>query len=368
MSYDTIDLQIHDGVARLTLNRPAAANAMNLELARDLMAAALQCDEDPAVRAVVIAGNGPMFCGGGDLKAFAGKGAALPQYLKEVTRCLHAAVSHLTRMDAPVIAAVHGSAAGGGMSLACAADFVLAAEARASPWPTRAGLTPDVSSTYFLARTVGLRRAMELSLTSRVLSAAEAAVLGIVTTVVPMPAARGSARARRLRRRPHRGLRRDQAAAARGLDVDAGDADGARGAHHRRHHARPRCARRHRRVRRQAPAAIHRPVTGIGCTGLRAGGARKRPPCGVHLPRSRALRAGARAARRRDAHGLHHATAVASDRHRQTPVLPNSLVWESRTRRCRGRRGRRGRCSTRVPGRSADGQRSGSRSTTIRSA
>ena len=186
MSYDTIDLQIHDGVARLTLNRPAAANAMNLELARDLMSAALQCDEDPAVRAVVIAGNGTMFCGGGDLKAFAGKGASLPQYLKEVTRYLHAAVSHLTRMDAPVIAAVHGSAAGGGMSLACAADFVLAAEsARFTMAYTRAGLTPDVSSTYFLARIVGLRRAMELSLTSRVLSAAEAAVLGIVTTVVP---------------------------------------------------------------------------------------------------------------------------------------------------------------------------------------
>jgi 2-(1,2-epoxy-1,2-dihydrophenyl)acetyl-CoA isomerase len=184
--YETIDLQIREGVAHLTLNRPRAANAMNVELARELMYAALQCDEDPAVRAVVVAGAGPMFCAGGDLKAFAEKGDALPHYLKEVTRYLHAAVSHLTRMDAPVIAAVHGSAAGGGMSLACSADLVLAAEsARFTMAYTRAGLTPDVSSTYFLARIVGLRRALELTLTNRVLSAAEAADLGIVTTVVP---------------------------------------------------------------------------------------------------------------------------------------------------------------------------------------
>ena len=80
------------------------------------------------MRAVVLAGAGRMFCGGGDLKAFATKGDALPHYLKDVTTYLHAAVSRLTRMDAPVIAAVHGSAAGAGMSLACAADFVLAAD------------------------------------------------------------------------------------------------------------------------------------------------------------------------------------------------------------------------------------------------
>ena len=138
MSYETIDLTVRDGVAHLTLNRPAAANAITVELARDLMYATLRCDEDPAVRAVVLAGAGRMFCGGGDLKTFASKGDALPHYLKEVTTYLHAAVSRLTRMDAPVIAAVHGSAAGAGMSLACAADFVLAAETRSSPWPTRA--------------------------------------------------------------------------------------------------------------------------------------------------------------------------------------------------------------------------------------
>src|SRR5262249_55326634 len=186
MSYETIDLVVRDGVAHLTLNRPAAANSITVELARDLMEATLRCDEDRAVRAVLLSGAGRMFCGGGDLKTFAGQGPQLPHYLKEVTTYLHAAVSRLTRMAAPVIAAVHGSAAGAGMSLACAADFVLAADnAKFTMAYTRAGLTPDGSSTYFLSRIVGLRRALELTLTSRVLTASEAMALGIVTRVVP---------------------------------------------------------------------------------------------------------------------------------------------------------------------------------------
>lgn len=188
MSYETIDLAVRDGVAHLTLNRPDAANSITLELARDLMQATLRCDEDAAVRAVLLTGKGRMFCGGGDLKTFSGKGDELPAYLKEVTTHLHAAVSRLTRMNAPVIVAVQGSAAGAGMSLACAADFVLAAEnAKFTMAYTRAGLTPDGSSTYFLPRIVGLRRALELSLSNRVLTAAEAMALGIVTRVVAEP-------------------------------------------------------------------------------------------------------------------------------------------------------------------------------------
>lgn len=186
MSDETIELSIRDGVAHLTFNRPDAANSITVELARDLMYATLACDEDPRVRAVLLSGAGRMFSGGGDLKTFAAKGEALPHYLKEVTTYLHAAVSRLTRMAAPVIAAVHGSAAGAGLSLACAADLVLAADtAKFTVAYTRAGLVPDGSSTYFLSRIVGLRRALELTLTNRVLSAAEAMALGIVTRVVP---------------------------------------------------------------------------------------------------------------------------------------------------------------------------------------
>lgn len=177
---------IRDNVAHITLNRPDAANSMNAEMARELMHAALRCDEGPAVRAVLITGAGRTFCAGGDLRAFAAEGDNLPSHLKEMTTYLHAAVSRLARMDAPVIAAVQGAAAGAGMSLVCATDIVLAAEsARFTVAYTRVGLAPDGSSTYSLTRLVGLRRALELALTNRMLSVKEALDWGLVTRVVP---------------------------------------------------------------------------------------------------------------------------------------------------------------------------------------
>lgn len=177
---------VRDNVAHITLNRPDAANAMSSDTARELMHAALRCDEDPAVRAVLITAAGRTFCAGGDLRSFAAEGDNLPFHLKEMTTYLHAAVSRLARMDAPVIAAVQGAAAGAGMSLVCATDIVLAAEsARFTLAYTRVGLAPDGSSTYSLTRLVGLRRALELALTNRILSAKEALDWGLVTRVVP---------------------------------------------------------------------------------------------------------------------------------------------------------------------------------------
>jgi 2-(1,2-epoxy-1,2-dihydrophenyl)acetyl-CoA isomerase len=184
--YSNLLFELKDNVAHITLNRPDAFNAMNRELCQELMHATLRCDEDPTVRAVVISGAGRTFSGGGDLKTFAAQGDKLPTYVKEVTTYLHAAISRLIRMDAPVIAAVHGSAAGGGFSLACACDIVIAAQsAKFTMAYTRAGLTPDGSSTYFLPRVVGFRKAMELALTNAVLTAEEGMVWGLVTRVVP---------------------------------------------------------------------------------------------------------------------------------------------------------------------------------------
>lgn len=183
--FDTLNLEIDDGVAYVTLERPEAGNAINAGMARDLMGAALRCDEDPAVRAVVLSGSGRMFCAGGDLKTFSQYGDDLPRHMKEVTTYLHAAVSRFARMDAPLIAAVHGAAAGAGFSLALACDIVLADEtARFTLGYSKVGLTPDGSSTYFLPRLVGFRRAMELALTGRVLSAQEAQEWGIATRVL----------------------------------------------------------------------------------------------------------------------------------------------------------------------------------------
>jgi 2-(1,2-epoxy-1,2-dihydrophenyl)acetyl-CoA isomerase len=173
-------------VAHLTLNRPDAANSINEDMGKDLMHAALRCDEDPEIRAVLISGAGKIFSGGGDLKAFLSQGDHLPFHVKEITTYLHAAMSRLTRMDAPVVAAVHGAVAGAGMSIAIACDIVVAAETtRFTVAYTRAGLVPDGSSTYFLPRIVGLKRALELTLTNRLFSAQEALQWGLVTRVVP---------------------------------------------------------------------------------------------------------------------------------------------------------------------------------------
>ena len=184
--YNTLEFDVRDGVAHVTLDRPEAGNALNLELSQELLRAVLRCDEDPEVRAVLLAGAGDMFCVGGDLKSFSEQGEHLPHHLKEVTTYLHTAVSRMARMDPPVVAAVQGAAAGAGMSLSCACDLVLAAEsARFVMAYSNAGLTPDGSSTYHLPHLVGLKRALDLTLTNRQLSAQEAMEWGIVTRVVP---------------------------------------------------------------------------------------------------------------------------------------------------------------------------------------
>lgn len=198
MTYENITLERRDGVATLTLNRPNAANSIDLPLARELMDAAIVCDDDPDTRAVIVTGAGPMFCAGGDLRSFASAGDAISSRLKELTAYLHAAVSRLTRMAAPVIAAVNGTAAGAGFSLAIAADLAIASESASFVMAyTNAGLVPDGSSTFFLPRRIGDRRARELMLTNRKLSAAEALEWGIVNQVVPaaqvLPAAQALA-------------------------------------------------------------------------------------------------------------------------------------------------------------------------------
>ena len=114
--YETILFDIDHHVARITLNRPEGANALNWQMAFDLFQAAMRCDKDPQVRAVLMTNTGKLFCAGGDLKEFSAQ-ADLGAHLKEVTFYLHGAISRLNRMDAPVIAAVNGTAGGAGMSL-----------------------------------------------------------------------------------------------------------------------------------------------------------------------------------------------------------------------------------------------------------
>lgn len=186
MSYETIALEVSGHVATLTLNRPDAANTINLQMAKDLYEVAIRCDDDPEIRAVVLTGSGTMFCAGGDLQAFKDIGDGLKSALKEMTGYLHAGISRLTRMDAPVIAAVNGMAAGAGFSLAAAADLAIAKESAAFVMAyTNAGLAPDCSSTFFLPRRIGDRRARELMLTNRMLTAQEAVDWGVINQAVP---------------------------------------------------------------------------------------------------------------------------------------------------------------------------------------
>ncbi|MEX0665296.1 MAG: enoyl-CoA hydratase-related protein [Acidimicrobiia bacterium] len=178
-----------NGVAHLTLNRPDAANAINLDLARALAEAASKLADSKDARAVLLSGRGDRFCGGGDVRAFAtatGQGGALPKRLTGIVGALHEAIEAFDRLDAPIVSAVQGSAAGAGLSLVALSDLVIAARsAKFVMAYTAIGLTPDGGSTWYLPRIVGLRRAIELTLTNRVLSAEEAREWGLVTSVVP---------------------------------------------------------------------------------------------------------------------------------------------------------------------------------------
>jgi 2-(1,2-epoxy-1,2-dihydrophenyl)acetyl-CoA isomerase len=186
MGYETIRLEKDAAIATITLDRPDAFNALSLAMGRELLSAVLEVDEDPAVRCVVVTGAGKAFCGGGDVKDFADNLPRIGALIKELTTYVHGAVSRLVRTPKPVLTAVNGVAAGGGLSLAIAGDLVLATEsARFTMAYSRIAATPDGSSSYFLPRLVGIRRAMELYFTNRVLSAREAQEWGLVTRVLP---------------------------------------------------------------------------------------------------------------------------------------------------------------------------------------
>ncbi len=176
-----VTLEIRDRVAVLTLNRPDAQNAINLELATDLDEATSKIAD---VGAVLITGAGKTFCAGGDLKEFIGQDD-VSAHIRAVVGHVHAAIARLDASDVPIIGAIRGAAAGAGLGLACGADIVLASTtARFVSAFTKIGLSPDGSTTWQLPRLVGMRRTLELVLTNRVLNAEEAAEWGIATRVV----------------------------------------------------------------------------------------------------------------------------------------------------------------------------------------
>lgn len=172
-------------IAWITLNRPANGNAITLEMARALMLAAIDCDEDAAIRCVVLTGAGRLFCAGGDVGDFAGAGERIPHFIKELTSYFHSAISRLARMEKPLLTAINGPAAGAGLSLAILGDIAIARRsAHFSLAYTALGLSPDGGSTWLLPRLVGLRRAQELALTGERKTAEEAAAIDLITRAV----------------------------------------------------------------------------------------------------------------------------------------------------------------------------------------
>ena len=174
------------GIAHIRLNRAEAGNALDVPLLRALYDGLLLVHGDPRTRSVLLTGEGENFCAGGDVKTFAAKGEGLPDYLREATTWLQNCATALMRLRAPVVAAVHGFAAGGGgFGLVCASDLVVAGEsAKFLLGATRVGMAPDAGGSVTLTQLVGLRKAMEIVLMNPVITAAEALEIGLITRVV----------------------------------------------------------------------------------------------------------------------------------------------------------------------------------------
>ena len=186
MELKTINFKIENDIAFIELNRPDHYNSLNQDMAEDLFKVSLECDDNTNIRSVLLTGVGDKaFCAGGDLNSFNKYGDKISSHLKEVTTILHGAISRLSRMNAPLVVAVNGVAAGAGFSFVGFADIAIAStNATFVSAYSKAGLTPDGSSTYFLPRIIGSRRYTELVLTNRVLSADEALDWGLINKVV----------------------------------------------------------------------------------------------------------------------------------------------------------------------------------------
>ncbi len=181
-------LELHaDGVAHVRLARPEASNGLDMALLKALHEVLMQVHGDGRVRVVLLTGDGKNFCAGGDVHTFLSKGAALPDYIRMATSYLQMVVALLMRLNAPVVTAVQGYAAGGGgMGLVCSSDVVVAGESsKFLAGATRVAMVPDAGVSVTLTQLVGFRKAMDILLFNPVIDAAEALRIGLVSRVVP---------------------------------------------------------------------------------------------------------------------------------------------------------------------------------------
>jgi 2-(1,2-epoxy-1,2-dihydrophenyl)acetyl-CoA isomerase len=183
-AYETVHVSERSGVCTITLARPEALNALNMQMKEDLAAAVALVASDDRVRVVVLTGEGRAFCAGGDINEMDPERPAHVHRARTL-KTVEGITVPLSRMAKPVIAAVNGHAHGGGMSLVTCCDIVFAAEeATFSLAFVRVGLVPDMGALYFLPRIVGVNRAKEIALTGMQITAREAADMGLVNHVV----------------------------------------------------------------------------------------------------------------------------------------------------------------------------------------
>ena len=187
--FRTIHVDIADGVGTLTLDRPETFNAMSPEMIGEMTLVFGWLADRAQLRALILTGDGPAFCSGGDINTFrAGVESEqidLPSEVRRGAEALHQAIVDLRRIPYPVIAAVNGAAAGAGFSLALACDTRIASESAFLACAYgRIGASPDGGMSYFLPRVVGPSRALELLLEDPNMTAAQALEEGLVSEVV----------------------------------------------------------------------------------------------------------------------------------------------------------------------------------------
>lgn len=181
----TVLYEVADGIATLTLNRPAQKNAIDLVMRNEIAQVVAEIRADPGIHALIMTGAGGAFCAGGDIQTM--DGPALPaDVARSRMQDLHRWLEPLLTLDCPVIAAVDGVAYGAGFGLALTADFILASpRARFCLSFLRLGLMPDCGILYTLPRIVGMQRAKELIFSTRELTAEDAQQMGIVYEIQP---------------------------------------------------------------------------------------------------------------------------------------------------------------------------------------
>lgn len=187
---DHISLEIQGAIATITFNRPEVRNALSPELRAGLGDFSAQVEQDPGIRCLVLRGAGGHFMAGGDIKGFKARQQLSPEQRKvEILKGLHGlhfAINRLRRMPKPVLASIEGAAAGAGLSLVAACDLAIAsADSFYILAYANIGLSPDGSSTYFLPRMMGMKKAMELTLLPEKFDAETAKEIGLINRVVP---------------------------------------------------------------------------------------------------------------------------------------------------------------------------------------